>query len=239
MAVPGGMPLTDLQNRVWHLLRENGPDTGFAAPLTGDFNQTVVTRDLNIALGAFIGDTGLAPTLSDKTFGPATIVAGLDYALPADLEALTRIEYTPAGQYAYVLQGVSNTEWDELTGGSVPPDTGPPQYYRAPYGGKIRFSPQPGAGNVTAGDKITIYYSGLGTLLVNGADLPGLPSQFHMALVYRVLSDYWLRKQDEAQAVVYERRYWKYVERAKAHEFDSERSIQPSFASNDDSWDVT
>ncbi len=60
-AAPGAMSLTDLCNRTWHLLREDGPDTGASIPTTGDFNVTVVQRDLNIALAQFISETGIAP----------------------------------------------------------------------------------------------------------------------------------------------------------------------------------
>src|SRR5271155_3435872 len=56
-AAPGSMSLTDMQNRTWHLLREDGPDTGYPAPVTGDFTITVVTRDLNIALAQWISQT--------------------------------------------------------------------------------------------------------------------------------------------------------------------------------------
>lgn len=337
------MQLQDLQNRTWHLLREDGPDTGFAAPTTGDFNITVVTRDLNIQLGAFIGETGIAPSLSDKVV-TSVVTAGMDFALPADLSALVRVEYTPAGQYPYVLTAKSFEEWDSITGGVMPPETGPPEYYRFPFAGKIRLYPAPSAGNaglasgifnlggapsagdritltingvsigpyvvlasdtlttiamslatlinassvVTGGtlaavvasgtainmtaanpglagnnityfgsttdpnltvspsqstpftggsvvsDTITLYYSSLGTLLVNPTDVPGIPSQFHVALVYGLLKDYWKRKSDPQQAAMYEKAYLDKVQRAKAYVFDQNREGQFTIAGDDD-----
>lgn len=343
-AAPGAMSLTDMQNRTWHLLREDGPDTGFAAPTTGDFVQSVVTRDLNIALGQLISETGLAPALSDRmdTF---PVFPVLDYPLPPALVALARVEYKPAGSYTYKLEALSMEEFDSVTGGILPPTTGQPRYYRVPYAGYIRLQPQPSQGNavgpgtgsltiasapvagqqVTAtivngsttvttipyvvlstdttstiatalssainksaavtggsaflsptstsanvvtitalqapgtaitiqgaitgngatiaptsatnlsptGDTITFYYTSLGTVLVNGGDSPGIPPQFHMAPVYRVLSDYWERKSDPGQSDRYLKKYDLMVKRAKAYVFDSQRSTQPTIAGDD------
>lgn len=341
------MSLTDMQNRTWHLLREDGPDTGFAAPTSGDFNITVVTRDLNIALAQFISQAGIAPDISDRmdTF---QVFPVLDYPLPPALVSLQRVEYTPAGQYTYVLVPLSMTEFDTITGGILPPTTGQPRYYREPFAGYIRLQPQPSQGNAVGpgvgefvlsgtptagqaitltfvngantvtvgpytvlvtdtlstiaatlsgminssaacvginaflspagpsaneinitslnppgtsityaanvtgstmtitpttatnltpnGDTITFYYTTLGTVLINPGDTPGIPPQFHMAPVYRVLMDYWRRKQDLAMAKEYERMYEAEVMRAKAFTFDSKRSTQPTIAGDDDDY---
>src|SRR5580700_4301355 len=82
--IAGQMTRTDMENRVWHLLREPGPDTGYPAPTTGDYVQSVVDRDLNIALAQFISQTGLAPKISEvqRTF---PVFPVLDYPLPPDL----------------------------------------------------------------------------------------------------------------------------------------------------------
>ena len=343
-STPGAMSLTDLQNRTWHLLREDGPDTGFTAPITGDFITTVVTRDLNIALAQFISETGIAPALSERvdTYG---VLPLLDHPVPPSLVALTRVEYTPAGGQLYKLIGHSMQEFDSVTGNLIPPQLGQPRYYREPYAGYIRLQPAPGPGNavgpgignitlsgspvagqqVTAtlvngatsittapyivqptdtlstiaaglatrintsgavtgasaflspastvsnvvnitallapgtqitvsaaitgagatvaptsatnlspnGDTITFYYSSLGTMLALPGDTPGIPPQFHMALVYRVLSDYWERKQDFEQADRYHKKYDQSVARAKAYVFDSNRATQPTTAGDD------
>src|SRR5579875_231163 len=163
------MTLSDMCNRTWHLLREPGPDTGYPAPTTGDFAQSVVIRDLNIELAGFVSATGLALSLTDKVV-TLNITPGLDYQLPADLASLTRIEYTPAGMYPYKLEPLSFEEWDSVTGGVLPPDTGQPYYYRVPFGGYIRLQPAPGPGNAgvasglitlngswIAGDQVTLW----------------------------------------------------------------------------------
>jgi hypothetical protein len=86
------------------------------------------------------------------------------------------------------------------------------------------------------GDIITYYYSSLGTLLINPGDTPGIPPQFHMALVYRVLTDYWRRKQDLAMAKEYFGAYKDEVARAKSYTFDLNRDTQPTTAGAD--WAV-
>lgn len=236
MAVaPGTLTLADIQNKTWHLLREPGPDTGDTIVTTGDFAQSVVTRDANIALGEFIGDTGLAPSLSEKLFS-GTIVAGLDYTLPTDLAALTRIEYQQAGSRPYPLEVVSFEEFDSRIG-QVTGTTGPPLLCRMPYAGQIRFQPQPDAGNVAAGDQIFVYYTSLGTQLAALTDVPGIPAEFHVALVYKLLSIYWPRKNDPAQGTYYGRLYDEKVRKAKGYEFDSQRAGQFTLAGNGDGFD--
>ena len=350
-AAPGSMSLTDMQNRTWHLLREDGPDTGYVAPTTGDFNITVVTRDLNIALAQFISQTGLAPNLTDRMDNFAVLPL-LDYPVPPGLVSLTRIEYTPQGQQTYKLIGCSMTEFDNQVGSVLPPTTGQPYFYREPFAGYIRLSPQPSLGNaqgygegtitltgattvgevllasfnngagtvvsvtytcvaadtiysalanlstrinnsaavvgtnaflaataassntiqitslntpgtsiafyasitgtsatitptastslVASGDIITFYYSSLGILLVGAGDVPAVPPQFHMAPVYRVLTDYWARKQDFKQSDHYMKMFELEVQRGKSYVFDSQRSTGPTIAGEDNAlgWRV-
>lgn len=342
-AAPGSMSLTDMQNRTWHLLREDGPDTGYPAPVTGDFNITVVTRDLNIAMAQFISQTGCAPALSDR-MDNFPVFPVLDYPVPPGLVSITRIEYTPAGQQTYTLAGKSFSEFERDLGAVLPNSTGQPYIYREPFAGYIRLQPQPSAGNaqgpgvgtitiigaltgqsvfatlqnpgfpavtsipfavlasdtvatvatklanaiaissacvgtgaflfpptttsnsvtLTAliapgttityfatitgsgvvtptaattlspnGDVITFYYSSLGTVLINPLDVPGIPPQFHMAPVYRVLTDYWARKQDFNQSKHYMDMFDLEVKRGKAYTFDSNRSTQETIAGDE------
>jgi len=346
---PGAMGLVDLQNRVWHLLRERGPDTGWPAPTTGDYNIVVVTRDLNIALAQFVGDTGVSAALTEK-FGTYPVFPVLDYPLPPDCASLTRVEYTPAGQQTYKLAGLSWEEFDNVTGNYLPNDVGQPYYYRRPFAGYIRLQPQPGPGNfvgpsigtivisgtatpgqkVTAtlsngvvivttvpytvqvsdtpatialalstainaspavtgagafyapsetlanqvnltsltapgtaltyyaslsgagtlivepttavnltpnGDQITFYYSGSGMVLVNPGDTPGIPPLYHIALVYRVLVDYWERKGDSGASDRYLKKFTSAVNHAKAYKYDSDQSTQYTLAGGDDTPD--
>ncbi len=341
------MSLTDLQNRTWHLLREPGPDTGYSAPTTGDFQIQVVTRDLNIAFADFLSQTGIAPGLVERqdTF---PVFPLLDHPVPPGLQSIARIEYTPAGQSTYTLEGKSFQEFDSYTGGWTSNVTGGnPTVYRQPFAGYIRLQPQPGPANavgpgigyitfsgvpsvgqqivvtltnppaspvtvpaytVTAsdtlssvafnvstlmnnsaavvgmsaflsttgtsqnqiqlnainapgtqitfavtltgstmivnpvgvtslsptGDTMTWYYTATGNLLVNPGDTPAIPPQFHMALVYRVLADYYLIKQDFNQGAMYTKKFELAVAKGKAYTFDSNRATQPTIASEED-----
>lgn len=84
------------------------------------------------------------------------------------------------------------------------------------------------------GDLLTWYYSSNGLLLLNPGDHPGIPDNFHIALVYRVLADYWMRKNEPNTAELYMKRYGMKVDRAKAFTYDSDRATQPTLASYDD-----
>jgi hypothetical protein len=351
-ASPGAMSLQDMQNRTWHLLREDGPDTGYAAPVTGDFNQVVVTRDLNIAIAQWISQTGCAPSITDR-MDNFPVFPVLDYPVPPGCVSITRIDYTPAGQQTYKLIGMSFNEFDNQVGSVLPNTTGQPYFFRQPFGGYIRLQPQPSQGNavgpgtgiinftgtpiagllitvtmapnststpttvtyttvasdtlstiafnvsnkintssavtgITAflsptspnsnaiqltalaapgtgityfatitgfavavsptaatnllpnGDVMTFYYSSLGIVLINLLDVPQIPPQFHMAPVYRVLMDYWARKQDMQQSKHYEEMFAAEVARGKAYVFDSNRATEETIAGEENSlgWPV-
>src|SRR5215469_5293514 len=144
--VPGQMTRTDMENRVWHLLREPGPDTGQPAPQVGEYAQTIVDRDLNIALAQFLSQTGFAPLLAER-FLDFPVYPGLDYPLPPDLQALNRIDYTIAGQTPYKLIPLNWEDFDRKLGDQIPAATGNPYYYRVPFAGYIRLQPQPTQAN--------------------------------------------------------------------------------------------
>lgn len=350
--VAGEMTFAQMQAKVWHLLREPGPDNGYPIPTTGDFPQAVVQRDLNLMLAQFISATGIAPTLSDKqcTVGVFPV---LDMPLPPDYQSLTNVDYTPAGGVTYSLLATSFSEWNSYYTGTTTL-TGIPERYRQPWAGYIRLWPQPGPGQafgpgiatvtfngtpdagdtvqititnnpnapvvvptytvlasdttasiaqayanliatsaacvgataflaaptvadnsfqLTAlvapgtqisflptiatsdneltvtpaglaylqpnGDTMTFYYSSTGTLMNDPNDSPGIPVQFHIALVYGVLADYWLRKQDpDGLARVFKTRFDEAVLQAKRYEWDSDRATAPTAASfQDDALD--
>lgn len=335
------MTFTDMQNRVWHLLREPGPDNGYPVPTTGDFPQGVVERDLNIMLGQFVSATGLAPTVSDKMI-TVPVFPVLDYPVPPDLQSLTRVEYTPAGQQTYTLIPASFAEFDTYWQNETSA-MGQPFVFRQPWAGYIRLFPQPGPGQafgpgigtvtfsgtpdagdtvqititnnpsspvivptytvlssdttasiaqavanlvnasnavvgpsaflqpagvsessfqLTAiaapgtnisfittlgaseemivtpnglaylqpnGDTMNFYYSSTGDFMLLPGDTAGIPPQFHMAIVYGVLADYWLRKQDpDGLARVYKTRFDEAVAQAKRLEWDSDRAVSPT-----------
>ena len=90
---------------------------------------------------------------------------------------------------------------------------------------------------VPIGDTMTFFYSTLGNFLVNPGDTPGIPPQFHMALVYRVLSDYWEIKQDSTQSDRYLAKYKQMVKNAKEYKFDHDESTQYTIAGSDDTAD--
>ena len=338
------MDLVTMQSKTLFLLREDGPDTGYPMPTTGDFTAAIIARDLNIAMAQLLSETGFAPDLSDRmdTF---PVFPVMDYPVPLGLVGLYQIDYTPAGQMTYTLNGMSMSEWTRDIGGVQPPVFGQPLTYREPFAGYVRLYPQPGQGNAVGpgvgiitlsgppsigdqtyivasngtqtvttaeytttatdttstiavqlmtklnqssavqgvgsflqpsstisntlnltaitppgtsityqvvttsttmtatpstqtnlfpnGDTITFYYSTTGTLLVNPGDVPNVPPAFCMPIVYRVLADYWMRKQDFQQADAYMKRYEIGVAKAKAYTFDSKRSTQPTVAGED------
>lgn len=346
--IPGQLTFQTMQNRIWHLLREPGPLTGDPIPVTGDYAQDTVAQDLNIMLGQFVGDTGLAPMISDK-FVTVPVFPVLDYPVPPDTQSLTRVEYTPAGQQTYTLESKSFNEFDAYWADDTL-STGQPYVYREMFAGYIRLFPQPGPGNalgpgtgeftfngtITAGNAIQVvlanvpntpvivptyivqagdtlesiaqsistlinnsnacigptpflqpsgtaanqvtltglnppgtnityqvnistgatitvtpngqanltpngdtmnfYYSSTGNFMLFANDTPGIPSQFHMVLVYGVLSDYWNRKQDPTgNAAYYLKRYLAAVEVAKGLEWDAKRDVQPTLGGYYDS----
>lgn len=339
------MNFLTMQSRVWHLLREDGPDTGYPVPTSGDFPVQVVGRDLNIGLAQFISQTGIAPAICER-MDILPVFPVLDQPVPPGLVGLTRIEYTPFGQQTYKLEGYGMQEFDNAIGDVLPNDTGKPRIFRAPFAGYCRFQPMPGPGNAVGpgigtftltgvpsvgqqifatlingsnvvttgsysvistdtlatvaqklanliavsaacvginaflyppaasganqvnmtslnspgtqityaatltgstmvvtpttatamsptGDTVTWYYSSLGTLLVNNGDTPGIPPQFHMAPVYRVLMDYWARKSDMGQSKHYFDMFALEVKRGKDYIFDLNQATQDTLAGGD------
>ena len=225
------LSLANLLNLHLFLGREDGvnadPTQVPTVAANGTFNNTLMTLMLNNAIKVFLARTGQAPELSDRIFS-APITAGLDYALPSDLTSLARIEYSIGGAGPpRFLRGLDFTAFDnETSGGLAVTSTGYPFFYREPFAGKIRLWPQPAAGNVKAGDKITIYYSSSGNTLVNPTDVPGFPEQFHSALVDYVLIKTWRRKQDMSQSDLYRDDFDHLVREAKAYIFNQNRSTE-------------
>ena len=156
-----------MQNRLWHLLREPGPDTGFLPPQSGDYNQATVQRDLNIWLGRFIGETGLACDVSDRQV-TVPVFAGLDYPVPPDLQSLYGIDYTPSGQQTFPLISVNMKEWNAYCA-DITLSVGQPSAFREPFAGYIRLFPQPSLGNQLG--------PGTGTITFGGSIQPGDTAQ--------------------------------------------------------------
>jgi hypothetical protein len=338
------MSLFDMQSRTLALLREDGPDTGYPMPTTGDFTASVMARDLTIALGQFVSESGIAPDLTDR-YDTFPVLPVQDYPVPLGCVSLTKVEYRPAGGYQYDLDGCSMSEFSARVGGIVPPTIGQPYYYRQPWAGYIRLYPQPGPGNAVGpgvgagiltgapsigdltsitvvngtssftttnyvttpsdtlatiavqlatllnltgavtgfgsflspattisnqliltallapgtgiqfkittnsttmqvsptaltyfspnGDLISFYYSSSGIQLDAPGDVPGIPPIFHQALVDKVLSYYWLRKNDRGMASEFAKRFEIAVNKAKAYTFDINRASQPTVSGED------
>jgi hypothetical protein len=140
------MDLVTMQSMCLYLGREDGPFTGYPMPTTGDFSTSTLATMLNIAMAQFLSETGFAPDLTDRmdTF---PVFSVLDYPVPLGLVALHQIDYTPAGQSLYTVNGLSMSEWNRDIGGVLPPVFGQPLTYREPYAGYVRLYPQPGPGN--------------------------------------------------------------------------------------------
>lgn len=344
---PGAMNVTMMQSKVLFLLREDGPDTGYTMPQVGDFNAPTILRDLNIAFAEFLSQTGLSPGLVERQV-ILPVFPVQDHPVPPDMQSLTNLEYTIAGQQTYTMLGLSFSEWTSQFGliqTNLP--SGPPTYYRTPFAGYIRLMPAPSIGNAVGpgigvisvngspsvgqkisatlinpgatpvvtgqyavvstdtlqsiavqlsnlinasnavigplpflaptsvtnnqvnlsaliapgtsityqatitgtgatvtptsasplspnGDTMTWYYTAAGNTLINPGDSPHMPSQFHMAPVYRVLADYWMVKQDFNQANAYMKRFDIMVRRGMTFTFDTDRSTQPTIAGIND-----
>jgi len=152
-----GLNAYQLVNKVLTLLREEtyaqDPNTAPNIPNPADFSYAGILSDLNYAQQVFMGDTGLTGRLIEKMVS-LPITAGLDYTMPADMAALTRMEYFSGSLSSgpVVLREKSFDEFDYVTGGGYAlGDTGYPKYYRTLFGSganvTTRFWPQPGYGN--------------------------------------------------------------------------------------------
>ena len=86
------------------------------------------------------------------------------------------------------------------------------------------------------GDTIQMYYSSLGQMLVDAGDTPGIPPQYHLALAYRVLADFWLVKQDFEQSKAYTAKFNDAVAQAKAYIYDRDQSSQFTIAGDESNW---
>lgn len=224
------MTLTQLLNSLYVLLREPEylqPAGIPVAPVNAMFPVAQAIADLNTAAQILLQRAGYAADLSDK-FVTLPVVAGLDFALPNDVGALTRVEYFPVSQpYPTVLLARDFGDFDEITGGGFDlTASGTPEFYRVPYGPQgtqtIRLFPAPGIGNVN--DKIILYYVSTGTPLVNPTDIFTFPVQFHEAPICYVLSRYWLVKNDPAQAAAYRKDFDLHVRGMKVLADDSNRT---------------
>jgi len=80
------------------------------------------------------------------------------------------------------------------------------------------------------GDTLTWYYTSNGRVLALEGDSPGIPDNYHIALVYRVLADYWDRLEDAGQADRYLKKYNDAVTHAKGYQFDADQEMQPTLA---------
>lgn len=144
-----------LTNKILLLLRESGwsPDPALVPtyPAAGPFNPTVILSDLNMAQGVFMSDVGWRPQLAEKVV-TLPIVAGLDYTLPTDCYALTRVEYQTGLFSSVKIEARTFDEFDQITAAGYDlNDTGYPVCYRMPYGNpgsqQIRLWPAPSYGN--------------------------------------------------------------------------------------------
>ena len=167
---PGAMNLSQMQAKLWHLLRINGPANGFPAPTDpfSDFPPTLVAQDLTIAQAQFIADTGFRPKVSDR-METTRVFPLLDQPVPPSLMSLKKVEYTQLGSgggTTYSLPGQSMMDFDNKTGGAIwPTNTGPPSFYREIFDGTIRMWQPPGPGQAAS--------AGEGFFFVNGVPVAG------------------------------------------------------------------
>ena len=234
----------DLANDVLLELLEPGVNFG-GLPKTDPaavFSFQVILYKLNDALNDFVRRTGYAPRLSEA-YVVAPVTAGPDFALPANVRSLLRVEYG-AGTTGNLqpLTPLTFDEYDAETGlVSTALGSGLPRMYRMPYGpgaGSIRFNPYPTIDNVTAGDRIGLYYTADPLTLALGTDVPGIPTPYHEALVSFVLSRLWMRKNDLNFAKMHLDNYEIAVKDAKAEFFNVNQEATFAFQDDDDTIDV-
>lgn len=167
---PGAMNLSQMQAKVWHLLRINGPANGFPPPTdpNSDFPPSLVAQDLTLAQAQFIADTGFRPKISDR-MEQLPVLALLDQPVPPSLISLKKLEYTQLGSgggTTYSLPGLSMQEFDNRTGGAIwPTNTGIPSFYREIFAGTVRMWQPPGPGQAAS--------AGEGFYFVNGVPVSG------------------------------------------------------------------
>lgn len=218
--------LQELTNRVLLILDEPGANPGGppAIPAGSLFTQPLITDILNEGVAVFIEEAGYAPTLLDK-LATLPIVAGADYALPADLVSLQRVEYRAGAAGAPMLIPVMDFDHFDLYSGGDNAATGAPQIARAPFAGSMRLWPQPTAQNVANADAIILYYASYGTTLVNLADTINLPQEFAEVPVSYALSRLFPRKLRYPDADLWEKRFLRTCQRAKTKLYANDADV--------------
>jgi hypothetical protein len=235
----------DLANFVLQYLREDSgvnfgglPNVAAGAP-----NSFVnLLAQLNVALTTFISRTGYAPSLTEIQLLTAvtdTSTTNGDYALPTGCKSLARIEYQSGSTGFFTpLPQLSFDRFDAETGLQYPNGViGMPDVYREPFAGKIRFNPQPGPAEVTAGDMLMIYYTSDSVALVNPTDTPNIPDQYHEALYAFVLSRLWLVKNDLTYAKYWDDVWKEHITDARKLYFNLNKGMTMGFQDDDETLD--
>jgi hypothetical protein len=239
------MPVAqDLVNDVLFQLREPGVNFGaFPTIAVGaDYQYANILYVLNDGIRDFISKTGFTPSVSDK-YVVVPVTAGMDFTLPANCLGLVRLEYAigPSGVFQ-PLPSLSFDEFDMETGLQANANAqGSPRMYREPFGEPpnmvVRFNPAPTALSVTEGDKVALYYSASGGVLVNPTDTPGFAAEYHEALVAFALARLWLIKDDPSYAKYWLDIYAGYVTDARKRFFNVNQNRTFGFQDPDDSID--
>lgn len=163
---PGAMGLAQMQAKVWHLLRINGPANGFPPPTDpgSDFPPSLLAQDLTIAQAQFIADTGFRPKISDRMEN-TKVLALLDQPIPPSLISLKKLEYTQLGSgggTTYALAAKSMQDFDNATGGAIwPTNTGIPSFYREIFDGTVRMWQPPGPGQAASAGEGFYFINGI------------------------------------------------------------------------------
>lgn len=236
-----GYNFAQLCTKVYQLLNEGElvptTDNTFPnPPANSKWPLYLLQNDLNTAQNVYVSATGVAPAIMEK-YLVTPVAAGLDYTLPSDLVALTRIEYLVTGQGPFKILQKTFDEFDQITAtGYALTDTGYPECFREPFGTPktIRLFPYPTASNVTAGDQLAIYYSTAGTSMVNATDMPSVPGIFHEAIFAYVLARYWRLKNDTEMASLYAQDWKMHVDLGKQYADNLNRGHQTSISDEED-----
>lgn len=117
-------------------------------------------------------------------------------------------------------------------------NTDPISYNCSTTSGTCQITPLTKTTFVSIGDTITWYYSSNGRVLTNPGDVPGIPPNFHIALCYRVVADYWPHKGFPDLGAYYMKMYENAVQKGKKFTYDSNRATESTMASydGDNAW---
>lgn len=153
-----------------------------------------VKRQFGDEAGAQITDSDILRWVNDaqreiavhndllQTIATTTVVANEDqYPLPPDVLTLRSVRFG-GRKLAHLSQGEVSNFIQSSGAGAGSESTGTPTHYSS-WGLKIDLYPTPASANLTAGEKLQIYYTRQPTPMASLVETPELPLQYHNRIV--------------------------------------------------------